>query len=163
MEGAPDPFPSLNDPAPRKSKAATPAEAPSADSEEAFPTLAPASRPASQASTWAPRIARSAAPVVPQVTESFTLGAIDLSQAGKDGKPTTLGEIMKGVMAKHKGIKIEASSNQRVRQTTFNIKAENRKELEKAKRALLSGLSPTVSIRLALWGSFGQLRDTGPV
>ncbi|VDC07722.1 unnamed protein product [Peniophora sp. CBMAI 1063] len=146
LEGAPDPFPSLNDPTPRKSKAPANAQAPSADSEEAFPSLAPASRPASQASSWAPRIARAAAPVVPQVTESFTLGAIDLSSAGKDGKPATLGEVIKGVLAKHKGVKIEAGSNQRARQTTFNLKAENRKELEKAKRALLAGLSPTVTL-----------------
>jgi hypothetical protein len=77
------------------------------------------------------------------VTESFTLSAIDLSSAGRDGKPTTLGEIMKQVMANHK-IKIEASTNQKTRQTTFHLKAESRKELEKGKRSLLASLSPVV-------------------
>ena len=78
------------------------------------------------------------------MTESFTLSSIDLSSAGRDGKPTTLGEIMKQVMANHK-IKIEASTNQRTRQTTFHLKAESRKELEKGKRSLLASLSPLVS------------------
>jgi hypothetical protein len=68
---------------------------------------------------------------------------IDLSSAGKDGKPTTLGEIMKQVMANHK-IRIEASTNQRTRQTTFHLKADSKKELDKAKRSLLAFLSPMV-------------------
>jgi hypothetical protein len=85
---------------------------------------------------------RLAAPT-PQVTESFTLSAIDLSSAGRDGKPTTLGEVMKQVMANHK-IRIEASTNQKTRQTTFHLKADSRKELEKAKRSLLASLSPVV-------------------
>jgi hypothetical protein len=71
------------------------------------------------------------------------LSAIDLSSAGRDGKPTTLGEIMKQVMANHK-IRIEASTNQKTRQTTFHLKADSRKELEKGKRSLLASLSPVV-------------------
>ena len=71
------------------------------------------------------------------------MSAIDPSSAGRDGKPTTLGEIMKQVMANHK-IKIEASTNQKTRQTTFHLKAESRKELEKGKRGLLAALSPVV-------------------
>ena len=71
------------------------------------------------------------------------MSAIDLSSAGRDGKSTTLGEIMKQVMANHK-IKIEASTNQKTRQTTFHLKAESRKELEKGKRSLLASLSPVV-------------------
>ena len=81
----------------------------------------------------------------PQATESFTLSAIDLSSAGKDGRPTTLGEIMKQVMANHK-IRIEASTNQKTRQTTFHLKADSKKELEKGKRNLLAALSPVVWI-----------------
>jgi hypothetical protein len=50
---------------------------------------------------------------------------------------------MKQVMANHK-IKIEASTNQKTRQTTFHLKAESRKELEKGKRSLLASLSPVV-------------------
>jgi len=71
------------------------------------------------------------------------LSAIDLSSAGRDGKPTTLGEIMKQVMANHK-LRIEASTNQKNRQTTFHLKADSRKELEKGKRSLLASLSPVV-------------------
>jgi len=73
------------------------------------------------------------------------LSAIDLSTAGKDGKPATLGEIMKQVMANHK-IRIEASTNQKTRQTTFHLKADSKKELEKGKRNLLAALSPVVWI-----------------
>ena len=53
---------------------------------------------------------------------------------------------MKSVIGRCKGVQIEASSNQRARQTTFKIKAETRDDLERAKSMLLSGLdSPTVS------------------
>jgi len=158
LEGAPDPFPSLNDPSPAQSKPS--AVAVDAESKEAFPSLS------SSSAQVAPKPAQAAAPskvawsaatgprlrpvqAAPQATESFTLTAIDLSAAGKDGKPTTLGEIMKQVMAKHK-VRIEASSNQRARQTTFNLKADSKKELEKAKRTLLASLSPVVrSLALA--------------
>ena len=79
--------------------------------------------------------------------ESMSCGCIGcrgfLSTAGRDGKPTTIGEIMKQVMAKHK-VRIEASSNQKSRQTTFNLKADSKKELEKAKRMLTASLSPVV-------------------
>lgn len=85
-----------------------------------------------------------AVPKQPLATDSFTLADIDLSSAGKDGKPATLGEIMKGVMTKHK-IKIEASTNQRSRETTFHLKADSQKDLLKARRELLSSLSPVVS------------------
>ena len=71
------------------------------------------------------------------------MSAIDLSNAGKDGKPATLGEVMKLVMAKYK-VKLDASGNQKTRQTTFHIKAETQKELDKAKRSLLALLSPVV-------------------
>ena len=77
------------------------------------------------------------------------MSAIDLSSAGRDGKPATLGEIMRQVMANHK-IKIEASTNQKTRQTTFHLKADSRKELEKAKRSLLASLSPVVSRLLSI-------------
>lgn len=82
----------------------------------------------------------------PLATESFTLPAQDLSHAGKDGKSITLGEVMKQVMAKHK-VKLEASTNQKTRQTTFQIKSESQKELDKAKRTLLALTSPVVSGR----------------
>lgn len=143
MEGAPDPFPSEVI-SPTVSKPQNPASV-DTDSQEAFPSLAPSPVTVSKpvASAWgAPTGPRLAAPVS-QATESFTLSAIDLSSAGKDGKPTTLGEIMKQVMANHK-IRIEASTNQKTRQTTFHLKADSRKELEKGKRSLLASLSPVV-------------------
>jgi hypothetical protein len=152
LEGAPDPFPSLNDPVPAAATASASTAAPALDAEDAFPSLAPAAssnKPAAAAwgTSAGPRI-RSVAPPT-YATESFTLSSIDLSTAGKDGKPTTLGEIMKSVMAKHK-VKIEASSNQLARQTTFNVKSESKKELDKAKRTLLALLSPNVSFHAYL-------------
>jgi hypothetical protein len=50
---------------------------------------------------------------------------------------------MKQVMAKYK-VKLEASANQKTRQTTFHVRAETQKELDKAKRSLLALLSPVV-------------------
>lgn len=44
-------------------------------------------------------------------------------------------------------VKLEASTNFRSRQTTFFLKSESEKELEKAKRALLAHLSPVVCNR----------------
>lgn len=51
---------------------------------------------------------------------------------------------MKQVMAKYK-VKLEASGNQKTRQTTFQIKADTQKDLDKAKRSLIALLSPIVS------------------
>ncbi|KAI0321166.1 hypothetical protein OF83DRAFT_1168679 [Amylostereum chailletii] len=147
LEGAPDPFPSSNDPAPAQKPSAPQLVDP--NSQDAFPSLAP-SIPVNKAATSAwgstaiPRIRPAAPP--PQATDSFTLSVADISPAaGKDGKPTTLGETMKQVMGKYK-VKIEASTNQKNRQTTFHLKADSKKELEKAKRNLLAMLSPIVSL-----------------
>lgn len=93
-------------------------------------------------------------------TDSFTLVDIDLSKAGKDGKSVTLGEIMKGVINKYK-IKIEASSNQRSRETTFHLKAETEKDLLKARRDLLSALSPIVRLCLHVSGMTTESNATG--
>lgn len=114
-------------------------------SETAFPSLAP-SASASAApvtSAWGgPRI-KAAVSKQPVFADSITLSAIDLSNAGKDGKQATLGEIMKQVTTKYK-VKLEASPNQKTRQTTFYLKAESEKDLEKAKRSLVALLSPVV-------------------
>jgi len=126
------------------------------ESEAAFPSLSSAtpptmSRTSSSQSVWGaasgPRI-KSTGQKVPVFVDSFTLSAIDLSHTGKDGKPTSLGDVMRQVMAKYK-VKIEASANQRARQTTFHLKADSQKELDKAKRSLFALLSPVVSILLA--------------
>jgi hypothetical protein len=115
------------------------------ESESAFPSLASATPVHVTAPAWGaasgPRIKPTVAKT-PVFTDSFTLSAIDLSN-GKDGKLVTLGEIMKQVMAKYK-VKLEASANQKVRQTTFHIRAESQKDLDKAKRSLLALLSPVV-------------------
>ena len=50
---------------------------------------------------------------------------------------------MKRVMTQYK-VKLEASLNQKTRQTTFYIKSDSQKELDKAKRSLLALLSPVV-------------------
>ncbi|KAH9485184.1 Vigilin 1 [Psilocybe cubensis] len=148
LEGAPDPFPSLSQPTPTKPKA--PAVVPlDTDSEVAFPTLASAS-PANPVanSAWGaaagPRI-KANIPRVPVFTDTFTLSAIDLSNSGKDGKPATLGEVIKQVISKYK-VKVEASANQKTRQTTFYVKAESQKELDKAKRSLVALLSPVITL-----------------
>ena len=151
MEGKPDPFPSLVESGPSAPRLPrNPASAPlDTGSEVAFPSLAPTVAPAIKQTTsaWGASNGPRIAPAVVGsnlVTDNFTLTSIDLSTAGRDGKPTTLGEIMKQVMAKHK-VKIEASSNQKLRQSTFHMKSESEKELEKAKTALIAVLSPKVS------------------
>ncbi|KAJ7595029.1 hypothetical protein C8J56DRAFT_1123796 [Mycena floridula] len=149
LEGAPDPFPSLVEPTPSKK---TPAlQELDTDSQTAFPMLASAtpvttsgvSKPA-WGSTNGPRI-KPAVNKLPTFSDSLTVSAIDLSTAGKDGKPATLNEVMKQVTAKYK-VKLEASANQKARQTTFFIKADTEKELEKAKRSLLALLSPVITL-----------------
>ncbi|KAF8070641.1 hypothetical protein FPV67DRAFT_1779960 [Lyophyllum atratum] len=151
LEGAPDPFPSLAEPAHRAPKAQPPAVLElNTDSESAFPALASSTPVASSApkSAWGsatgPRIKPSVVKA-PVFTDSFTLSVLDLSNTGKDGKPATLGEVMKQVMAKYK-VKVEASGNQKARQTTFHIKADTQKELDKAKRSLLALLSPVITL-----------------
>ncbi|KAF7321750.1 hypothetical protein MKEN_00696700 [Mycena kentingensis (nom. inval.)] len=150
LDGAPDPFPSLTETPKSKPKPAAMTDL-DTGSEIAFPSLASATPPAAsapKAAAWA--AARPKTAVVKQTPvfgESFTVSRMDLSNTGRDGKPGTLGEVMKQVMAKYK-VKIEASANQRTRQTTFHLKAESQKELDKAKRSLLALLSPTVTLTI---------------
>lgn len=111
-----------------------------------FPTLAPSAPAASVPvkSAWGsdagPRI-KAAVKSAPVVTDSFTVTQVELPI--KDGKQTSLGEVIKQVITKFK-VKIEASTNQN-RHTTFYIKAETQKDLDKAKRNLLASLSPMAS------------------
>ncbi|KAL1939803.1 hypothetical protein VTO73DRAFT_9503 [Trametes versicolor] len=151
LEGAPDPFPSLIDDTPVKARAPAASRAVDTDSQEAFPSLAPVqlgNKPT--ASAWGanagPRI-KPPAPKQPVVSDSFILSSIDLSTAGKDGKPTSLGEVMRQVMSQHK-VKLDASTNQKSHQTTFYLKADSKKELERAKKSLLALLSPIVTLTL---------------
>ncbi|KAI0675294.1 hypothetical protein C8Q78DRAFT_1075590 [Trametes maxima] len=151
LEGAPDPFPSLVDDTPVKPRAAPRNGAVDTDSQEAFPSLAaqPGTKPAAPAwgANAGPRIKPQAAKQ-PVFSDSFILSSIDLSTAGKDGKPTSLGEVMRQVMSQYK-VKLDASTNRGSHQTTFYLKAESKKELEKAKKGLLALLSPIVTLTLS--------------
>ncbi|KAG6845298.1 hypothetical protein H0H87_011148 [Tephrocybe sp. NHM501043] len=143
LEGAPDPSSKANKPAVSGSLELD------TESQSAFPSLASSTPVTSSVAkpAWGsangPRI-RTTVAKTPVFADSFTITALDLSNTGKDGKPATLGDVMRQVMAKYK-VKVEASTNQRTRQTTFHIKAETQKELDKAKRSLLALLSPTVT------------------
>ncbi|THV02452.1 hypothetical protein K435DRAFT_775632 [Dendrothele bispora CBS 962.96] len=151
-EGAPDPFPPIADSAAPEARP-KPAAAEELDtgSHSAFPSLAPSApttKPAPK-SAWGASGGPRIKPVIaktPVYTDSFTLSTMELSTT-RDGKPMTLGEVMKQVMAKYK-VKLEASQNQKTRQTTFHIKAESQKELEKAKRSLLALLSPDITLTI---------------
>lgn len=114
-------------------------------SEAAFPSLTPSPSVtnAPAASAWGgPRI-KAAIVKQPVFADSVTLSAIDLSTAGKDGKPATLVEVMRMVTTRYK-VKLEASPNHKTRDTTFYLKADSQKDLEKATRSLVSLLSPVV-------------------
>ncbi|KZT71001.1 hypothetical protein DAEQUDRAFT_707779 [Daedalea quercina L-15889] len=123
------------------------------NSQEAFPSLAPSSAapnggraPASAWSIAGPRI-RPNVQKQPLFSDSFSLSSAEIATANKDGKPISSGEVMKQVMSQCK-VKLEASTNSRSRQTTFFLKSESEKELDKAKRVLLAHLSPVVTLTL---------------
>lgn len=131
------------------------------DSQAAFPALASAGPVATApklawGSSNGPRI-KPAVAKAPLFSDSFTLGAIELGSAGKDGKVPTLGDVMKQVTTKYK-VKLEGSVNQKTRQHTFYIKSESQKELDKAKRSLLALLSPVVS-KLPLYAPCPSIYD----
>jgi hypothetical protein len=152
LEGTPDPFPPMssgqNGEARRIHKKNEPLDT---GDEAAFPSLA-SSAPAKPAvaSAWgsAARI-RQVAPrvVAPVFSESFIIENIDLSTAGKEGKPTTLTEVLKRIMLQHKNVKLEASTQRKDgrSKTSFVIKADSEQDVETAKRKLTAALSPTVT------------------
>jgi hypothetical protein len=98
--------------------------------------------PAAWGGITAPRI-KSTAPKSRLVSDSFSLNAVDLSHAGKDGKPGTMGEVFKYTITKFK-VKIETSTQRKTGEITFFIKGESEKEVEKARRQLVVSLSPVV-------------------
>jgi hypothetical protein len=123
------------------------------ESFSAFPSLASPSPPGRVPSkpVWGSAAGPRIKPAVSKhivYSDSFTM-PVDLSNAGKDAKSASLGEIMKQIMSKYK-VKLEASANQKTRLTTFHIKGDSQKELDKAKRSLLAQLSPVVSLS-SLW------------
>ena len=166
LEGAPDPFPSLTDDAPRSSvngsstngngSSAGPSssqkKAPNTSSEDAFPSLGPSAPAPVQArappSIWgaggAAKVRTAPAPVVPK-------GAIDTlslevgPQADRDGKVIPLGTIMKQVQEKA-GVQIEASTQKKTGLTTFVVKGPSAKVVEQAKKLLATRLSKVVSM-----------------
>ncbi|KAG8733700.1 hypothetical protein FRC12_018787 [Ceratobasidium sp. 428] len=150
LEGAPDPFPPMpaqNGSGPRRQQRNQQLDT---ESETAFPSLTPSAPPkAAPVSAWsaAPRIQQSAARVAPLVSDSFVIENIDLSTAGKDGKPGTLSDVMKRIQAQLKNVKFEASTQRKDgrSKTSFVIKAENYDDVEAAKRKLTAALSPIVT------------------
>lgn len=156
LEGTPDPFPSLggNEEPKAKRPSNTAAASLDTESQSAFPSLATATPPAKQTApgAWgsvsAPRI-KGAVSKSTLVSDTFDLSAIDLSHAGNNGKPGTLGEVMKNIMTKFK-VKVEASTQRKTGQTTFFVKGDTERDIEKAKRQLVALLSPVVCQNMAL-------------
>ncbi|KAJ1304542.1 hypothetical protein OPQ81_005683 [Rhizoctonia solani] len=152
LEGAPDPFPPMSSGQNGETRRGPKKNVPlNTEDEEAFPSLA-SSAPAkpAAASAWgaSARIRQTAPRVVaPVFSDSFTIENIDLSTAGKDGKPTTLNEVLKRVMIQHKNVKLEASTQRKDgrAKTSFVIKADSEVEVEAAKRKLTAALSPVVT------------------
>lgn len=150
VEGGPDPFPAFSDDTVQPRTKSVKQEL-DTDSHQAFPSLAssgPAAKPATQ-SAWGASNGPRIKPIItkqPVFTDSFTLGMVELIT--KDNKPVTVGEVIKQVMAKYNKVKVEASGNQRSRQTTFHMKAESQRELDKAKRLLLALLSPIETLKV---------------
>lgn len=152
LEGAPDPFPSLSG---NKEPSVQPVVSNGSsvldtDSSVAFPSLAP-SAPAKTSvslSGWnnAPRIKPTAIRST-GFSDSFDLSAVDLSRAGRDNKPGTLADALKIIMLRFR-VKVEASTQRKSGHTTFLIKGESEREVEKAKRQLIITLSPRVSVKV---------------
>lgn len=154
LEGAPDPFPSLDTgittTARPQQRNGTNTRATVDTSEVSFPSLAPsAATPTQQKSPsgWGsgPRLGP-AVSAPPLATERFTLSAASVELSGRDGRPGTLQEALKQMSARHPKVRAEANTNGKTRQTEFFLKSESGKELERARRFLVSLVSPQASI-----------------
>lgn len=152
--GAPDPFPSLLGNELRKPKAAPQANGKGTldKSESSFPSLAP-SAPSNKApssskpipSSWGVGSGALRKPTKisqPVYSSNFTLDKVELAR-GQDGKPVTLGNVMKEVMNKTK-TKIEASTQRTTGGTTFHIRGDSESAVEAAIRAITAILSSQV-------------------
>jgi hypothetical protein len=93
------------------------------------------------------KAARAVKPMsTPVFTDSFVLAGIDTSaNHTRDGKPRTLGDIVKDVMAKHK-VKVELFSQKMSNQTTFTVTGASESNVDQAKKVLTTSLSPTVNL-----------------
>ncbi|KAG8835486.1 hypothetical protein FRC18_000438 [Serendipita sp. 400] len=142
LEGAPDPFPSLND-APASKPSASNSGPLNTDSEDLFPSLATPNTP-KQATTWSVRAVKPVS--APVFTDSFSLTGIDPSAYHtRDGKPKSLGDIIKDVQTKFK-VKVEVSSQRTSNQTTFSVTGPSDSAVESAKKALTTSLSPQITL-----------------
>lgn len=140
LENQPDPFPSLYDKEPSQRKPQRRQEQQAeldTDSQAAFPSLGAPSKPASApAPAWgAAASARIRAPAVRAPVYSETIAIVVHDRAA-------LQAAVRNAVSKTK-TKIEASTQSG--STSFLIKADNERDLEKAKRLLTSDLSPRVS------------------
>lgn len=164
LEGAPDPFPSLTDDAPRSLANGTPsssspapsssskkASAPNTSSEDAFPSLGPSAPAPVQArappSIWGSSGASKARTAPAPVKPSGALDSVSIvvgPQTDRDGKVIPLGTIMKQIQDKT-GTSVEASTQKKTGLTTFVVKGLNGKVVEQAKKLLTARLSKVVS------------------
>jgi len=142
LEGAPDPFPSLDAHASPQAKSSEPF---STNSEALFPSLSPAAQNGHRAPSvaWAPA-ARAKPVLAPVYLESFALNQVEAVRRTKEGKPLSVSDIIKGVQTRFK-VKVEISSQLKSSQTSFSVKGDSQANVDAAKKSLISDLSPVVS------------------
>lgn len=151
LEGAPDPFPSQRETTTRPAPSASANVPVDTDSETLFPSLGSASVNPSTSKvpqSYQPvKAARAVKPVsTPVYTDSLTLAGIDPSaHTTKDGKPKTLGDVLKDVQTKFK-VKVDVFSQKTSKETAFTITGSSDSSVQAAKKALTSDLSPTVGL-----------------
>ena len=106
-----------------------------------FPSLGPATQNGNRAPlvAWAP-VARA----TPVLVESFVLNQVEAVRRTKEGRPLSVGDIIKSIQTKFK-VKVEISSQLKSSQTSFTVKGDSQANVDAAKKALISDLSPVVS------------------
>lgn len=107
--------------------------------------LGPASQNGNRAPpvAWAPA-ARAKPVLAPVYSESFVLNQVEAVRRTKEGRPLSVGDIIKGIQTKFK-VKVELSSQLKSNQTSFSVKGDSQASVDAAKKALISDLSPVVS------------------
>ncbi|CAG8647317.1 4256_t:CDS:10, partial [Acaulospora colombiana] len=144
LEGAPDPFPVLGESSPNPTASTSNSAPLNTDSETLFPSLATPSTSKAPTSSWTVRAVKPVS--TPVYTDSFALTGIDPSASHtKDGKPRSLGDIVKDIQTKHK-VKVEVFSQRTSNQTTFTITGASDASVDAAKRALTTSLSPVITL-----------------
>lgn len=123
-------------------------------SENAFPSLGPSpgagkAPSTSKPSSWAAGSGAIKKPIKvaqPVFSSNFTLDKVEPSR-GHDGKPVTLGAVIKDVMNKTNA-RIEASTQRTTGGTTFHVKGDSENIVEAAIRSITAALSPQVRVSL---------------